>query len=342
MAKRSFSLFALGLGALALGTALLIVAEWRHSQPAPRPAAPRPEVLTGAGPFFPLPSAMPLDARKVELGRNLFQDRRLSGDGSVSCASCHDLARGGVDRLAHSRGIGGREGAMNAPTVFNSGFNFRQFWDGRARTLEEQVDGPLHSDVEMGSNWPLVLLRLGADPAMVTAFGTLYPNGLQPANVRDALATFERSLVTPNSRFDRFLRGDSQALNAEEVAGYHLFQRTGCASCHQGVNLGGNLYQKLGIAEEFFSLRGNVRPGDLGRYNQTQREEDRHFFKVPTLRNVAATGPYLHDGSVGSLEEVVATMARFQLGVRLDPVDLSRLVAFLRTLNGEYLGKTVE
>ena len=212
MAKRSFSLFALGLGALALGTALLIVAEWRHSQPAPRPAAPRPEVLTGAGPFFPLPSAMPLDARKVELGRNLFQDRRLSGDGSVSCASCHDLARGGVDRLAHSRGIGGREGAMNAPTVFNSGFNFRQFWDGRARTLEEQVDGPLHSDVEMGSNWPLVLQRLGADPAMVTAFGTLYPNGLQPANVRDALATFERSLVTPNSRFDRFLRGDSQAL----------------------------------------------------------------------------------------------------------------------------------
>ena len=296
----------------------------------------------GGEPITPLPQAVALDARVVALGRRLFHDTRLSADGSVSCVSCHDLARGGTDRRVRSRGIGGVEGTINAPTVFNSGFNFRQFWDGRADSLEDQVDGPLQHPGEMASSWPQVLARLAGDPAYRDEFSALYRDGIAPASVRNALATFERSLVTPNSKFDRFLRGDAGALDETERAGYRLFKQIGCTSCHQGVNVGGNSYQRLGVMADYFAVRGRISGADLGRFNVTGREEDRYFFKVPSLRNVAVTPPYLHDGSAKTLDEAVVIMARYQLGLRLGTADVGRIVAFLRTLTGEYQGRALE
>jgi len=296
---------------------------------------------TGA-PLEPLPLAIKLNDRKVALGDRLFNDPILSGDGSVSCAHCHNLATGGVDRQPHSRGIGGKEGGINAPTVFNSGFNFRQFWDGRADTLENQIDGPLQHPDEMASSWQHIVTVLSADSSYRSEFKKLYSDGIQPQNIKDAVATFERSLITPNSRFDRFLRGDKTAMNQEEQAGYQLFQKFGCVSCHQGMNIGGNMYQKLGVMEDYFAARGNPTLADQGRFNVTKQEKDRHFFKVPSLRNVAVTPPYLHDGSAKKLEDVVKVMARFQLGKKIDQDEVTKIVAFLRTLTGQYLGKTLE
>ena len=300
------------------------------------------QINTEAEPITPLSLTVPVDNRKVELGRRLFHDANLSNDGSVSCASCHILGKGGVDRLVRSRGIGGKEGGINAPTVLNSGYNFRQFWNGRAETLEEQVDGPLQHPAEMGSTWPQVIAKLSKDQSYRTEFAAFYRDGIQPHNVRDAIATFERSLVTPNSRFDRFLRGDRTALNEEEQAGYLLFKQMGCASCHQGVNIGGNMYQKLGVMEDYFATHGNISEADLGRFSITKREDDRYVFKVPSLRNIALTPPYLHDGSAKTLDDVVRIMARYQLGEQLSTGDLNRIVAFLRTLTGEYQGKPLE
>jgi cytochrome c peroxidase len=312
---------------------------------APQPPAistPQQQPRSEAEPITPLPLSVALDNRKVELGRRLFHDAGLSADGSVSCANCHNLAVGGVDRLAHSRGIGGKEGAINAPTVFNSGFSFRQFWDGRTETLEEQVDGPLQHPAEMGATWPQVITTLSKDPAYRAEFSAIYRDSIQPHNIRDAIATFERSLVTPNSRFDRFLRGDRTALNEKEQAGYRLFKKLGCTSCHQGINIGGNMYQKLGIMEDYFTVRGNTTEADLGRFSITKREGDRHVFKVPSLRNIALTMPYLHDGSAMTLEDVVRVMARYQLGEKLNTDELEKIVAFLQTLTGEYQGKPLE
>jgi cytochrome c peroxidase len=290
----------------------------------------------------PLPLSLPLDSRKVELGGRLFKDPRLSGDGSIACAHCHSLDTGGVDRLPRSLGVGGMEGGINAPTVFNSGFNFHQFWDGRAETLEDQIDGPLQNPVEMDGTWPKALAVIAEDPQYAAAFNALYRDGIQRHNVKDAIATFERSLITPNSRFDRFLRGDQTALSKEEQAGYDLFKRIGCASCHQGQNIGGNMYQKLGIMEDYFAVRGHIGATDLGRLNITKREQDRYFFKVPSLRNVAVTPPYLHDGSAATLEEAVQVMARYQLGKKLKDSEVAKIVAFLRTLTGEYSGKPLK
>lgn len=291
------------------------------------------------GPLSPIPVTTTQDTRKVALGERLFHDPRLSGDGSVACAHCHALNKGGTDALAQPRGVGGQQGHINTPTVFNSALNFRQFWDGRAQTLEAQVDGPLHNPSEMASTWPKVIAAIHADPAYRSEFAALYPEGIEPVSVRDALATFERSLSTPNARFDEFLRGNPGALNEAELAGYRLFKQIGCTSCHQGVAIGGNMYQKLGIMEDYFGKRSDPDPG---RFKITQREEDRYFFKVPSLRNVAVTAPYLHDASAATLEEAVSIMARYQLGKTLDGAEISNIVAFLRTLTGEYQGKLLQ
>lgn len=294
-------------------------------------------VLTGATemqPITPLPRSVALDERKVALGRRLFHDTRLSADSTVSCASCHVLSAGGVDRQPVSMGIGGRKGQMNAPTVYNVAYNYRQFWDGRALTLEEQVDGPLHNPVEMGASWPVVIAALGADRELRREIESIYADGISAANLRDAVATFERALITPDAPFDRYLRGDQEAMSPDAREGWRLFRELGCVSCHQGVNVGGNLYEKLGLVEDFYSTRGTPQQADLGRYLLTRSDEHRFEFRVPPLRNVALTAPYLHDGSVATLEEVVQIMARYQLGVRLKPVEVARLVAFLRALTG--------
>lgn len=293
-------------------------------------------------PIRPIPQSMPLDLRKVVLGKKLFHETALSKNNTVSCASCHDLTKGGTDRRARSVGINNAEGDINAPTVFNSGLHFKQFWDGRAETLEEQLDGPTQDEKEMGSTWPQIVAKLQAIPAYATAFKDIYPEGIQRQNIKDALVEFEKSLTTPNSRFDKFLRGDSQAISNDEKDGYKKFKSYGCITCHQGVNVGGNLFQPLGVMGDYFGDRGNITKADLGRFNVTGNEEDKFTFKVPGLRNVALTSPYFHDGSAKTLEEAVATMAKYQLDRELPPKDLEQIVVFLKSLTGEYNGKLLE
>ncbi|MBF0622419.1 MAG: cytochrome-c peroxidase [Magnetococcales bacterium] len=284
-------------------------------------------------PIRPLPTKIVLNPAKVELGRQLFHDVRLSGDDTISCASCHSLTSAGVDNLVHSVGIRNQTGAVNAPTVFNSGYNFRQFWDGRAATLEEQAAGPIHNPIEMDASWARVLPKLRADADYVKAFSAHYSDGIQPKNIQDAIATFERSLIT-YSRFDRYLYGDTNAITEREKEGYRLFKSYGCIACHQGINIGGNLYQKLGFFGDFFADRGSITKPDLGRYNVTEQESDRHRFKVPSLRNIARTEPYFHDGSIPDLQTAVAIMARYQLGRSIPAEHVDLIITFLHALNG--------
>jgi cytochrome c peroxidase len=293
-----------------------------------------------AGPIQPLPKSISLSPAKVALGRRLFHEVRLSLDDTVSCATCHDLSKGGTDRKAHSGGIEGRQGEINAPSVFNTGLHFKLFWDGRADTLEDQIDHPIHNPSEMGSNWPLVVSKLGQDASYRQDFARAYPpDGIRRDSITSAIATFERSLLTPNSRFDRFLGNEQAALTAEEKEGYHLFLEYGCASCHQGVLIGGNMFQTFGVMADYFVDRDKkVTRADLGRFNVTGRASDRYRFKVPSLRNVALTAPYFHDGGADTLEKAVTIMARYQLGRRLTHDETRKIVLFLQTLNGVYEG----
>ncbi|HEX6706627.1 MAG TPA: cytochrome-c peroxidase [Albitalea sp.] len=293
-------------------------------------------------PILPIPPAPALDARKLALGQALFHDKRLSNDNTLSCASCHDLSRGGVDGRSSSIGIGGAKGPINAPTVFNSSLNFRQFWDGRAASLEEQAAGPVHNPLEMGSNWAEVLGKLSRDAPLVEQFKAAYPDGLQSRNIQDAIATFERSLTTPNARIDRYLRGDKSALSPDELRGYQLFKAFGCVACHQGVNVGGNMFQTFGVMGDYFTRRGSVTAADLGRYNVTRNDADRYAFKVPSLRNVAVTAPYFHDGSARTLNEAVDVMFKYQLGRSAAAQDKELIVKFLHTLTGEYQGRSLQ
>ena len=291
----------------------------------------------GNEPIQPLPSASALNPQKLALGAQLFHDKRLSRDNSVACASCHDLSKGGTDQQSVSIGIDGAQGPINAPTVFNSGLNFRQFWDGRAVSLEEQIDGPLHAKAEMDSNWPQVIAKLAQDRSYRRMFVELYPDGIQSHTIKDAIATYERSLLTP-SRFDDYLNGNSNALSQKELQGYQLFKNYGCVACHQGVNVGGNMFQVFGVMGNYFEDRGNITEVDLGRYNVTGKEHDRHKFRVPSLRNVALTPPYFHDGSAKTLEEAVEIMIKYQLGRIVPQQDRDLIIQFLHTLTGQQEG----
>ena len=290
-------------------------------------------------PIQPIEAIPNLDPRKVALGRELFGDARLSHDNHTSCATCHVLQKGGADGRARSIGIHGAVGVMNAPTVLNSGLNFRQFWDGRAATLEAQVEGPILSKVEMGSSWPEVLLKLGNSPAYELDFRRIYGDAVQKDHVQDAIAEFERSLSTPNSRFDRYLRHDTNALTSREQAGYQLFKSLGCASCHQGMGMGGNMYQKMGVMIPYFSDHTQPSRADRGRFNVTGDPRDLYLFKVPSLRNVELTGPYFHDGSAATLADAVRVMSKYQLGRSLGDPQVELIAAFLKTLTGELDGK---
>ncbi len=284
-------------------------------------------------PIRPMPEPQGLDPKKVALGSKLFHDTRLSADNTLSCASCHPLDRGGADGLPVSIGVGGAVGGINAPSVLTAAYNFRQFWDGRAASLEEQAGGPVVNPIEMGATWPKVIEKLSDDVEIKQQFSRVYRNGLTPDNIQDAIAEFERSLARPG-RFDRWLNGDSNALSNDEVAGYRLFRKHGCTGCHQGVNVGGNLYQRFGTMAPYFSP-GSTSKADLGRYNVTGREADKHFFKVPSLRNVALTAPYFHNAAATTLEDAVRVMGLYQLGLELPAQDVDLIVKFLGTLNSE-------
>ena len=312
-----------------VGRALAALALVAGAVCAPWSAAARNE------PIKPIPANIETDASKVALGRLLFLDVRLSKDNTVSCASCHDLATGGGDGKVVSTGVAGAPGAINAPTVYNSAFNFKQFWDGRADTLHQQIDGPVQSAVEMASLWPDVLAKLYQDERYPALFEGIYADGITRPNVKDAMVEFLRSLTTPNSRFDRWLTGDGGAISAYERHGYELFKFYGCVSCHQGANVGGNMFQVFGVINSYFRRRGNITDADMGRYNVTGNEADMHAFKVPSLRMAAHTPPYLHDGSAATLRDAVDAMFEFQLGREAPDEDKEAIVAFIRTLTGE-------
>jgi cytochrome c peroxidase len=282
-------------------------------------------------PIRALPTKLNLDPAKVALGKALFHDKRLSKDDTISCASCHALDKGGTDQLPVSIGVGGQKGGINSPTVLNCAYNFKQFWNGRMETLEDQVNGPTHHPKEMGSSWEEIMPKLAKDPELTAQFKKLYGEEAKPQHVRDAIATFERSLLTP-SKFDRFLAGDKSALDEQEREGYRLFKTFGCASCHQGTAVGGNLFMKMGVMRDYFADRGNLTDADLGRYEVTKREEDRGVFRVPILRNAANTGPYFHDGSATTLPQAVEVMAKYQLGREIDPEQLVPIVRFIESL----------
>ena len=293
-------------------------------------------VLVVEGAFSPLPHALDLDPRRVELGRQLFFDPQVSGGGDRSCADCHDLAAGGVNPGERKSNHPLNEtGPYNVPTVFNVGFNFRYNWQGQFTSLESHLGGPMFSARVMDAgSWPDLEARLR--PSYEDAFRAAGYAGVSEASIRDVLATYQRSLVTPDARFDRYLRGEAE-LAPLEARGLALFQEIGCVSCHQGINLGGNLFQRFGVVEDAF-MRPVVQM-DYGRMLITNDEADAHVFRVPSLRNVAITAPYFHDGSAATLDAAVRHMARVQLGYPLRDDEAAAIVAFLHTLTGTFEGQ---
>ena len=294
-------------------------------------------------PVRPIDQELEYDAAKAALGYALFHDTRLSVDNTVSCASCHALETAGVDNHQYSHGVNDQLGGVNAPTVYNAVYNFVQFWDGRAATLAAQAAGPPLNPVEMASeSFDQIISKLNADKKFAKAFKAVYPDGITEANLTDAIEQFERTLVTPNSPFDKWLRGDDAAISAEQLEGYELFKKYDCATCHAGPNLGGLSYEIMGLRKHYFAERGiEMTNEDNGRFKETGLERDRHRFKVPGLRNVEHTWPYYHDGTRETLEEAVRDMGIYQSGVELSDAQIASIVSFLKSLTGEYKGQPV-
>ncbi len=294
-------------------------------------------------PIQPLPLKVAVDDKKIALGQKLFHDTSLSGDNTLSCASCHDLTKGGTDQAKVATGIKGQQGPINSPTVFNAMYNVAQFWDGRAKDLQAQAAGPVANPGEMGEQWDNVIAKLKQIPEYQNAFQKIYEQqGLTKETVTDAIAGFEQSLVTPDSRFDKYLRGDKGILTADEKSGYELF-KLNCASCHNGPAVGGLSFEKMGVKQDYFKLRGGqLTEADNGRFNVTKEEKDRHFFKVPVLRNVEITYPYFHDGSVNNLNDAVRIMGQVQRNKNFNDTEINNIVSFLKTLTGTYSGKSLK
>jgi cytochrome c peroxidase len=295
----------------------------------------------GDEPITPIPLTTNLDSAKVRLGERLFHDVRLSRGNVIACATCHRLAEGGDDGLALSGGADGKPLHFNAPTVFNATLSFRLNWRGNFRSLDALIEAVLLNPRLMNTSWDELLSKLRADADYRKAFAAIDPGGLKPAHVLDAIAAYQRSLLTPNARFDQYLRGQRDAITDEEKRGYQLFKSYGCIACHQGVNVGGNLFQKFGVFQTPLSLKESVSEADLGRFTITHDDQDRHVFRVPSLRNVAVTAPYFHDGRASTLEEAVDIMAKAQLGRILSQQDIGLIVQFLHTLTGEYQGRSL-
>ena len=302
--------------------------------------------LTGdraAEPVRPIDKVLEYDAAKAALGYALYHDTRLSVDNTVSCATCHELQNAGVDNHQYSHGVNDQLGGVNAPTVYNAVYNFVQFWDGRAKTLADQAAGPPLNPVEMASeSFDQIIAKLKADRKFAKAFTEVYPDGLTEANITDAIEQFERTLITPDSPFDKWLRGNDDAITAEQLEGYELFKKYDCATCHAGKNLGGLTYELMGLRRHYFAERGlELTNEDNGRFKETGVERDRHRFKVPGLRNIEHTWPYYHDGTRETLEEAVRDMGLYQSGVNLSDYEVASITSFLKTLTGEYDGTPI-
>ncbi|RXJ69621.1 cytochrome B6 [Halarcobacter ebronensis] len=275
----------------------------------------------------PIPQTIEFNYNKAILGKKLFFDNKLSKDNTISCATCHDLNNGGDDGLQFSFGVNGALGNVNAPTVLNSYFNFRQFWDGRAKDLKEQAAGPIENPIEMAHNFKLLIEKL-EKTEYKEIFKKIYSNGITKDNIVDAISEFEKTLITPNSRFDKFLLGNKEAISKYEKEGYELFINKGCIACHHGINVGGNHYNKFGAFNYIAS-------DNLGRYEVTKKDEDKYYFKVPSLRNIELTSPYFHDGREPDLKKAVETMSLVQLGRPITNEEIDKIVSFLKTLTGQ-------
>lgn len=282
-------------------------------------------------PIQPIRPAVIWNAAAVELGKKLYFDPRLSKSGFISCNSCHNLSMGGTDNLQTSIGHNWKKGPINAPTVLNSSLNVAQFWDGRAKDLQEQAGGPIANPGEMAFTHELAVGVIASIPAYVAEFQRAFGSRRVTIDeITNAIAAFEETLVTPDSRFDKWLEGDRAALSEQELAGYALFKQTGCAMCHNGAAAGGASFKKMGIIEPYRTDN----PAE-GRIAVTGRDADRFSFKVPTLRNVELTYPYFHDGAADTLTQAVDVMGRIQMGRRFSDPENAQIVAFLRTLTGD-------
>lgn len=282
-------------------------------------------------PIQPIQPAKIVNPAEAELGKKLFFDPRLSRSGFISCNSCHNLSMGGSDNLQTSIGHNWQKGPINSPTVLNSSLALAQFWDGRARDLKEQAGGPIANPGEMAFTHDLAIDVLQSIPGYVAEFRSVYGSSrIDIGKVTEAIAVFEKTLVTPNSAFDKWLQGDDKALSAQELAGYNLFKESGCVACHNGPAVGGTSFQKMGVVEPYQS-----KSDAIGRAGVTGKDEDRFNFKVPTLRNVELTYPYFHDGAAQTLEQAVETMGRLQLGRKYSKDEIGQIVTFLKTLTGD-------
>ena len=292
----------------------------------------------------PIPKNNPQTKKKIELGKMLYFDPRLSVDGTVSCNSCHNVMNGGSDNRSFSSGVNGHRGGRSAGTVFNSAFYSVQFWDGRARSLEEQAKGPLTNPIEMGNpNHDVVIARVKKIPGYVTQFKKVFgkKNPVNIDNLAKAIASYERTLITPNSPFDKFIKGKKKFLSVEARNGYQTFQSVGCVTCHSGPNFAGPMLPEgTGFFMKFptfpntdYDKKYNFTK-DTGRFEVTKKEQDKYFFRVPTLRNIALTAPYFHNGSVMTLAEAVRVMGKTQLNKDLSEMEVKNLVAFLNSLTG--------
>ena len=289
---------------------------------------------SGREPIQPIPVAVPYDLDKYALGAKLFREPGLSRNGQISCASCHKLEVGGADRNRYSSGIEDTLTQVNTPTIFNIAYNFRFNWDGQYDSLVTHTDNLVQNPMIMGG-WENVTERIAKADDYRQAFESIYTDGISRENIIDAIVTYEAALTTPNAAFDRYLRGDRSAISPAALAGYDLFKAYGCASCHQGKNAGGNMFQPFGVMGDYFRDRGSITKADLGRFNVTGKEADRYVFRVPSLRNVAITPPYLHDGSAQTLKEAIKIMVRYQLGRPIPATDIEQIAEFLETLTGE-------
>jgi cytochrome c peroxidase len=299
----------------------------------------------------PIPADNPQSEAKIKLGKILYFDPRLSSSGTVSCNSCHNVMEGGDDSRPNSVGVDGQTGGRGAPTVWNSAFLSVQFWDGRAASLEEQAKGPVTNPIEMGMpDWDTVMARLksiaGYNTLFQEAFGE--DNPMTADNAVKAIASYERTLITPNSPYDRYVKGDEKALTEQQVRGMKTFAEAGCSACHMGANFSGpSMPMGQGFFQKFPTIAGSEYDSkyklteDLGRYEVTKKEEDKNMWRVPTLRNIAVTAPYFHNGTVSTLEEAVKVMAKTQLGKELSEAQVADIVAFLNGLTGEFPEQTL-
>jgi cytochrome c peroxidase len=282
-------------------------------------------------PIKPISPAKQINLGMVELGKKLYFDPRLSKSGFISCNSCHNLSMGGTDNIPTSIGDKWQQGPINAPTVLNSSLNVAQFWDGRAADLKAQAGGPIANPGEMAFTHTLAIGVLESIPAYVREFKQVFgKDKVDIDQVTLAIAEFEKTLVTPNSRFDQWLLGKKDALTTDELAGYKLFKESGCVACHNGEAVGGNSFQKMGVVEPY-----KAKSSAEGRIGVTGKDADRFNFKVPTLRNVEMTYPYFHDGAANTLTEAVDVMGRLQLGKKFTADENAKVVAFLKTLTGD-------